>query len=135
MSEVIVSGPTQVMRAGQSSTAVDVADLGSGELRAAHHLAGRTGLGRGRGPVDRLTADECRGHGSVGVGRDDDDRQRATGPGDVDEPPDPGLAERLGEGASVVADRITAATVIGPMLAGGMARRRWRTDVRHCAGP
>ena len=50
MSDVTVSGPTQVMRAGQSRTAVVSVDLGRARARAADHLAGRAGLGRGGAP-------------------------------------------------------------------------------------
>ena len=46
-----------------------VADLGQRELRAAHHLAGRPGLRRGGGAVDRLGADQRRGDGAVRIGR------------------------------------------------------------------
>ena len=99
MSEVIVSGPTQVIRAGQSRTAV--VSRTSASASSAPRTIWPTGpaLGRGRGAVDRLGADQRRRDGAVGIGRHDDDRQRAARPGEVGEPPDARLAERVGEGA------------------------------------
>ena len=49
--------------------------------------------------MGRLAAEERRGDGAVRIGRHDDDRERAAGPGDVDEAADPRLAERVGKGA------------------------------------
>ena len=68
MSDVIVSGPTQVIRAGQSSTAVVSWTSASGELRAPDHLARGPGLVRGRGAVNGLGTGQRGGHRAVLVG-------------------------------------------------------------------
>ena len=99
ISEVIVSGPDPGHPRRPEQDRGRVADLGHRELRAADHLAGRPGFGRGRGAVDRLGADQRGRHGSVGIGRHDDDRQRAARPGQVRQATDPRLAERVGERA------------------------------------
>ena len=99
MSVVIVSGPIQVIRAGQSRTADRVTDLGHRQLGAPRHLPGGPGLGRGRGAKDRLGPEQRLGDDPVRVRGDDDDRQRATRPGEVREPANAGLAERVGDGA------------------------------------
>ena len=74
-----------------------VAHLGERELRAADHLADGTTVGRGRGAIDRLRPGQRGRHGPVGIGRHDDDRQGAAGPGEVGQAADPGLAERVRE--------------------------------------
>ena len=98
MSEVTVSGPTQVMRAGQSRTAVVSLTSASASSAAADHLAARARSrarpARRRRPRDPASAAATAPSGS---GDDDDDRQRPAGPGDVGEPADAGLAERVGE--------------------------------------
>ena len=99
MSDVTVSGPTQVMRAGQTRTALVSWTSASADLGATDDLGGGTALGRRGSRVDRLAADERRGHGTTVVGRHDDDRERPARPGDVHEPPDAWLAERVGERA------------------------------------
>ena len=66
----------------------------------------------GAGPVDRLAAEQRGRDRAVRVGRDDDDRQRAAGPGEVGEAADAGLPGVSASAPSAVADRMTAATVM-----------------------
>ena len=100
MSDVIVSGPTQVIRAGQMQHRGRVARPRPRASSAPRTIwpTGPASAGAGSA-VGRLGAGERRGDGAVRVGRHDDDRQRAAGPGDVGEPPDPRLALGVGEGA------------------------------------
>ena len=49
--------------------------------------------------MDGFTAKERRGDRALGIGCDDDDRQRATRPGDVHETPHAWLTKRVGERA------------------------------------
>ena len=99
ISEVIVSGPTHVIRAGQSRTAV--VSRTSSIASSVPRTIWPTGpaLGQGRGAVDRLGADQRGRHGAVGIGRQDDDRERAARPGEVRQASHAGLAERVGDRA------------------------------------
>ena len=81
-------------RAGPRSCRVTSARASSA---AADHLAARARFGRGRRAVDRLGSRQRRGDRAVRVGREDDDRQRAARPGQVGQPADARLAERVGE--------------------------------------
>src|SRR4029079_10762539 len=112
---------------GPQQHAGDVTDLGACHFRAPQHLARRAGLGRGWGLVHGFTADDGRGDGALGIGCDDDDRQRTTGPGDVDEPPYTGLTERAGEGAFRGRGRVAGGDVQGPEAS---SRRRRRGYLR-----
>ena len=76
-----------------------IADLGHRQVRAARHLPGRSGLRWSRGAKDRLGAKQGLRHGAVRIAGHDDDRECAAGPGQVGEPPDPRLSERVGDGA------------------------------------
>ena len=92
MRVVIVSGPTQVSRAGQSRTAVvsRTSAIASSAPRSIWP-AGPASSGAGE-PVDRLRPKEGGHDRAVGIGRDDDDGQGAAGPGDIGEAPDARLA-------------------------------------------
>ena len=136
ISEVMVSGPTQVIRAGQMRAA-SVSETSRGrQLDAADHLPDRTVLVRGRVAVHGLGVGERLRDRPVRVGRHDDDRQRAAGPREVGQAADAGLALGVGEGAFGRGGRITAATVMGRRC----YRSRWAGgapsgDMRHCAAP
>ena len=99
ISEVIVSGPDPGHPCRPEQHRGRVADLGQREFRAARP-SGRpdrppAGQGSRRPPRTR----ERGRHGAVRIGRHDDDRQRATGPGKVRQATDPRLTERVGERA------------------------------------
>ena len=103
MSDVTVSAPTHVIRAGQSRKPVVSADLREGRLAASDHLTDRTRLRQGGRGVRRLGAGERGDDVAVRVRRDDDDRKRAARPGKVRQTgghgADPGRRERaLGRG-------------------------------------
>ena len=98
MSEVIVSAPTQIIRAGQTSAASVSCVMPSatstpraiwGDRAAVHGR--RFGQRHGRLAEGRRDA-------AVGIRSDDDDGCRATRPGDVDEPADAGESLDVGEG-------------------------------------
>ena len=93
----MVSGPTQTMRAGQRRAAVRSWTSAAASSMPRDHLADRPRLDRGGEAVDRLAADERGRDRTVRIRRDDDDRQRAAGPREVDEAADAGLPGGLGE--------------------------------------
>ena len=94
----MVSGPTQVIRAGQSRTAVVSLTSAIASSAAADHLPDRPGLGRGRGAVHRLGTRQGGRDDAVRIRREDDDRQRPAGPREVGQSAHPGLPERVGDG-------------------------------------
>ena len=115
ISEVIVSGPTQVMRAGQSRTASVSRTSAAGHVRAARHLAGRARSG-GAGSA-RVTGAPARA-----VATDPSGSKETTTTGVA--PPDQatsairrtaGSPSASASAESGLAARMTAATVIGPV--------------------
>ena len=95
--EVTVSGLTHVIRAGQMSAALGVADLAARDFDPADHLTGRPRLGRsGLSERDR-GACEGRGDRASRIGGDDDDRDRATRPRDIGDPSDRWHSVGVGE--------------------------------------
>ena len=99
MSVVIVSGPTQVIRAGQMRTAV--VSRTSAIARSAPRSIWPAGPASGGAGEPRTASDPRSAFATapVRVRRHDDDRQRAAGPGEIRKPSDARLPERVGDGA------------------------------------
>ena len=123
ISDVIVSGPTQVIRAGQISAASRSVTSAAASSMPADHLPDRAALVRRRVAVHRLGVGQRLRDRAVRVGRHDDDRQGAAGPREVRQAADAGLALRRRPGRP------------RRRRTGSRRRRSWDGDATAADGP